>query len=179
MSQQLKSPPATIDTPIADPKARSDQQGAHDLLVRGFRLMEHWDDSEASAIIAPTYTNAEAAPEPPPARLPGIEGVRATYDWLHTAYEDLHWTLHTIVAEGEWVVARTTMSGRQSGPFTTYTPDGQIAQDMPATGRTFAVTQSHWYRVAGGQLLEHLADRDDMGQAIQLGWFPAPPPPSR
>ncbi len=94
-----------------------------------------------------------------------------------TAYEDLHWTLHTIVAEGEWVVARTTMSGRQSGPFTTYTPDGQIAQEMPATGRAFAVTQSHWYRIADGQLVEHQAARGDMGQAMQLGWFPTPPPP--
>lgn len=173
MSQQLRSQSAMADTPMADPKSRTEQERAHDLLVRGFRLMESWDDEEASAIIAPHYTNAEAAPEPPPARLPGIVGVRATYDWLHTAYEDLHWTLHTVVAEGEWVVARTTMSGRQSGPFITYTPDGSVAQEMPATGRTFAVTQSHWYRVAENQLVEHLADRDDLGQAMQLGWFPA------
>ena len=177
MSQQLKSQPGAVDTPMTDPDARTEQASAHDLLVRGFRLMESWDDAEASAIIAPHYTNAEAAPEPPPARLPGIAGVRATYDWLHAAYEDLHWTLHTIVAEGEWVVARTTMSGRQSGPFITYTPDGHVAQEMPATGRSFAVTQSHWYRVADNQLVEHLADRDDMGQAMQLGWFTAPSSP--
>lgn len=177
MSQQLRSPSAADDTPATDPNAGTNGARAHDLLVRGFRLMESWDDAEAVAIIAPHYTNAEAAPEPPPARLPGVEGVRATYDWLHAAYEELHWTLHTIVAEGEWVVARTTMSGRQTGPFITYTPDGQVAQEMPATGRSFAVTQSHWYRVAGNQLVEHLADRDDMGQAMQLGWFPATPSP--
>lgn len=176
MSRQLKSPPTTPDTPLSASEVHTDLERAHDLLIRGFRLMENWDDAEASAIIAPTYTNAEAAPEPPPARLPGIVGVRATYDWLHTAYEDLHWTLHTIVAEGEWVVARTTMSGRQSGPFTTYTPDGEVAQEVAATGRPFSVTQSHWYRIADGQLVEHLADRDDLGQALQLGWFPAQPP---
>lgn len=177
MSQPLKSQPITGDTPLSDPEAQTDLESAHDLLIRGFRRMENWDEGEASAIIAPTYTNAEAAPEPPPARLPGIVGVRATYDWLHTAYDDLHWTLHTIVAEGQWVVARTTMSGRQSGPFTTYTPDGQVAQEVPATGRRFAVTQSHWYRIVDGQLVEHLADRDDLGQAMQLGWVPAPSPP--
>ena len=94
----------------------ADVQQAHELLTRGFRLMESWDDAEAAAIIAPHYTNAEASSEPPAARLPGIAGVRATYDWLHNAYDDLHWTLDKIVAEGEWVVARATMSGRHCGP---------------------------------------------------------------
>jgi predicted ester cyclase len=153
----------------------TDLKQAHDLLIRGFRLMESWDDAEASAIIATNYSNAEAVSEPPEARLTGIAGVRGTYDWLHGAYEDLHWTLHTIVAEGEWVAARTTMSGRQSGPFVTYAPDAQVAHVFPATGRQFAVMQSHWYRVADGQLVEHHADRDDLGQALQLGWFPPPP----
>jgi predicted ester cyclase len=177
MPAQLGSEPRMVHTPTSEDEAHTELERAHDLLIRGFRLMESWDDAEASALIAPSYTNAEAAPEPPPAHLPGIAGYRGTYDWLHTAYEDLHWTLHTIVAEGEWVVARTTMSGRQSGPFTTYTSDGQVAQTMLPTGRPFAVTQSHWYRIADGQLVEHQADRDDMSQALQLGWFAAPHAP--
>lgn len=174
MPAQQGSGPTVVDTATADLKAHVDLEDAHDLLIRGFRLMERWDDTEASALISPTYTNAEAAPEPPAAHAPGVAGCRATYDWLHAAYEDLHWTLHTIVAEGEWIVARTTMSGRQTGPFSTYGPGGQVAQTMPATGRPFAVTQSHWYRIADGQLVEHMADRDDLTQALQLGWFPAP-----
>jgi hypothetical protein len=68
------------------------------------------------------------------------------------------------------------MSGRHSGPVTTYTPDGRVAQSVPATGRRFAVTQSHWYRIAGEQLVEHLADRDALRQAMQLGWFTLPTP---
>ncbi len=164
--------------PNSNPEALTDPMLAHDLLTRGFRLMESWDDAEASAIIAPSYTNAEAHTEPPQARLTGIPGVRGTYDWLHTAYDDLHWSLHTIIAEGKWVAARTTMTGHQSGPFTTYTPDGQVAQVFPATGRRLAVTQSHWYRIADGQLVEHQADRDDLGQALQLGWLSTPTPPA-
>jgi predicted ester cyclase len=101
-----------------------------------------------------------------------------TYDWLHAAYEDLHWTIHKIVAEGDWVTVHTTMSGRQVGPFITYAPDGHIGQVFPATGRNFAATQTHWYRVADGQLTEHHANRDDMGQAMQLGWMQPPPEPS-
>ena len=157
----------------------TDLELAHDLLIRDFRLMESWNDAEAAAIIAPTYVNGEAAPEPPAARAPGVPGARATYEWLHSAYEDLRWALHTVVAEGEWVVARTTMSGRQVGPFITYTPDGQVAAAFPATGRSFAVSQTHWFRVADGRLVEHHADRDDMAQAMQLGWLsPVPGGPA-
>ncbi len=152
----------------------TDLQIAHDLAIRDFQLMENWDDETATAIIAPTMHNAEAAAEPPAARQPGVAGARATYEWLHSAYADLHWTIHTLVAEGDWVVAHTTMSGRQIGPFVTYTPDGDVGQAFPATGREFAVSQTHWFRVASGQLVEHRADRDDLGQAFQLGWFPPP-----
>src|ERR1700676_1132498 len=102
--------PMMVDTAMSDSEVLTDLKRSHDLLIRGFRLMESWDDAEASAIIGTSYTNAEAVNEPPQARLTGIAGVLGTYDWLHAAYEDLHWTLHTVVAEGEWVVARTTMS---------------------------------------------------------------------
>jgi len=154
---------------------RSDIDIAHDLAIRDFRLMESWDDAEASAILAPDYQNVEAVAEPPAAGQPGVAGARATYDWLHSAYADLRWTIHTVVAEGEWVVVRATMSGRQTGPFMTFTPDGEVGQVFPATGRTFAASQTHWLRVAGGQIVEHLADRDDLGQAMQLGWLGPPP----
>jgi len=177
MSPEGTSPSGIASTSTVPTSVSTDTKRAHELLTRGFRLMEKWDDSEAAAIIGPSMSNAEAATQPPEARLPGIAGVRGTYDWLHAAYEDLHWTLDTLVAEGEWVVARTTMSGRQSGPFVTYTPEGQQAQVFPATGRPFSVTQSHWYRIADDRLVEHRADRDDMSQAMQLGWFQAPPSP--
>lgn len=164
---------------MSDLAKRADLEVARDLTIRSFRLMEKWDDAEASAIIAPSFINAEASAEPPAARVPGLDGLRGTYDWLHEAYADLHWTIHRVVAEGDWVVAQTTMAGRQEGAFVTYTPDAQVAQSFPATGREFAVSQTHWYRVADGQLIEHHANRDDLGQAMQLGWFDAPTAPAR
>lgn len=160
---------------MSDTSTRSDRDIAHDLVIRDFRLMENWDDAEASAILAPTMHNAEAVAEPPAARQPGVAGARATYDWLHSAYADLRWTVHTVVVEGDWVVAHTTMSGRQTGPFTTFTPEGEVGQVFPASGRSFAASQTHWFRIAGEQIVEHRADRDDLGQALQLGWFGPPP----
>jgi predicted ester cyclase len=153
---------------------RTDVDAAHDLAIRDFRLMEHWDDAEAAAILSDELRNLEDVAEPPAARQPGVAGHRATYDWLHGAYADLHWEVHEVVAEGDWVVAHTTMSGRQVGPFSFYTPDGDVAQVFPATGRTFAASQTHWFRVSDGRLVEHRADRDDLGQAMQLGWLTPP-----
>ena len=159
---------------MSETPTRNDIDVAHDLAVRDFRLMEHWNDAEAAAILADTMHNLEALAEPPAARQSGVAGHRATYDWLHAAYADLHWEVHEVVAEGDRVVAHTTMSGRQVGPFSFFRPDGEVAQTFPATGRTFAVSQTHWFRIADGQLVEHRADRDDMGQAMQLGWFSGP-----
>lgn len=46
---------------------------------------------------------------------------------------------------------------------------------FPPTGKTFTVTQSHWFRIDGGQIIEHWANRDDIGMSKQLGWIPPTP----
>jgi len=55
------------------------------------------------------------------------------------------------------------------------TPLTGRAQAFPAKGRTFASTQTHWFRVADGKVIEHWANRDDLGTATQLGWIPPSP----
>ena len=44
-----------------------------------------------------------------------------------------------------------------------------------ATGRSFAASQTHWYRLADGRTVGHAADRDDLTLARQLGWVPPSP----
>jgi predicted ester cyclase len=77
---------------------------------------------------------------------------------------------------GDLVAVNSTMSGRHVAPFVTYDAAGEIDAVFPPTGKTFAVTQSHWFRVGGGgRVLEHWANRDDLAQARQLGWVPPTP----
>ena len=57
----------------------------------------------------------------------------------------------------------------------TYDNAGTVAQAMPPTGKTFAATQSHWFRLADGKIIEHWANRDDLAMAQQLGWIPPSP----
>ncbi|MEV4315850.1 ester cyclase [Actinocrispum sp. NPDC049592] len=80
--------------------------------------------------------------------------------------------VHEVVAEDDLVVLHATMTGRQTGTFVTYDPEGLPAQAFPATGRTFATMRTHWVRLRDGQIVDHRANRDDQGMAIQLGWIP-------
>ena len=51
----------------------------------------------------------------------------------------------------------------------------EIAAVFPPRGRTFAVTQTHWFRMRDGKVAEHWANRDDLGMGQQLGWNPPTP----
>jgi predicted ester cyclase len=148
---------------------------AHDLARRSLVLMQAWDDAEAAAIIHPDAANDEAVSEPPAARGRGPAAFKATYDWLHAAFEELRWDVEELVAEGDLVVVRTVMRGRQVAPFATYGPDGRLAQVFASNGRSFAAFQTHWYRLASGRIIGHAANRDDLGQGQQLGWVPPSP----
>jgi len=148
---------------------------AHDLARRSLLLMQRWDDAEAAAVIHPDAANDEAVSEPPAARGRGPAAFRATYDWLHAAFEGLRWDVVDLVAEGDLAVVRTVMRGRQVAPFTVYGPDGHLAQVFSSNGRYFAASQTHWYRLAEGRIIGHAADRDDLAQARQLGWVPPTP----
>lgn len=146
-----------------------------DLCVRFVQMMADGTPADLEALVHPDAINREADAEPPATRGRGPVAFHATAQWLRSAYDDLAWEVHDAVADGDLVVLHTTMSGRQTGTFVGYGADGRPAEAFPANGRTFAVTQTHWFRVADGLVIEHWANRDDIGQAKQLGWVPPSP----
>ena len=114
-------------------------------------------------------------PSPPATRGHGPEAFYATALWLRGAYADLRWDIDTVVAEGDLVTDHVTMSGRHVGPFVSYDENAEPIKAFPPTGKTFASTQSHWFRIADGKVIEHWANRDDLGTSMQLGWVPPSP----
>jgi predicted ester cyclase len=119
--------------------------------------------------------NREAMTEPPDTRGNGPAALYATARWLRTAFSDLSFQVHDTAQEHDLVVVHATMSGRQTGPFVAYLPDAEVAAVFPPRGRTFAVTQTHWFRMRDGRVAEHWANRDDLGMGQQLGWNPPTP----
>ena len=46
---------------------------------------------------------------------------------------------------------------------------------MPPAGKAFAVIETNRFRTRNGMIIEHWANRDDLGMARQLGWIPPSP----
>lgn len=148
---------------------------AKELCVRATQIMADGTLEDLEAVIHPDARNREAIDEPPATRGHGPAAFYATALWLRAAYAELHWDIHDVVAEGDLVVLHVTMSGRHTGTFVSYDADARPAQAFPPTGKRFATTQTHWFRVAEGKVIEHWANRDDLGTAVQLGWTPPSP----
>ncbi|MEU0544038.1 ester cyclase [Nocardia sp. NPDC005978] len=148
---------------------------ARALAIRSVHLMSEGERADFDAIIHPDAINREGKSEPPATRGRGPAAYYATALWLRSAYSGLRHTIEAAVVQGDLVALHTTMHGRHTGPFVTYDEYGAIDQVFPPTGKTFATTQTHWLRVSEGKIIEHWANRDDLGQAVQLAWVPPTP----
>lgn len=148
---------------------------AKHIAIRSIELMADGELADFKDLIAEDAINREAVSEPPECRPAGPAAWYQTALWLRRAFNPLHHEIHHVLVQGDLVCADTTMTGRNVGPFVVYTPDGKVDQAFPPTGKTFAVKQSHWLRMADGKIVEHWATRDDQGMARQLGWVPPGP----
>jgi len=154
-----------------------DKIGAAELLVREhLNLTARGDVAAAEKNVTSDFFNHRSADEPMETRDRGPEALRATIRWLHRAFTDMRFEFHEVLVVGDRAVACVTLHARQHGPFVVYdSPDGQVTNVFPSNGRSFAVPQTHWFRIAEGAIAEHDAVRDDLAMAKQLGWIPPKP----
>ncbi len=148
---------------------------AKSIAVRSIHVMANGSRADFEAVIHPQAVDRENKVQPPPSRVPGPAGFHSTALWLRAAFADLHYDIHQVIADGDLVVVNSTMNGHHVAAFAVYTDDGQVDTVFPPTNKTFAMTQSHWFRIEAGKVIEHWANRDDLGQARQLGWLPPTP----
>ena len=112
-------------------------------------------------LVAPDFLDHEV---PPGMNNRGPGSTRQLVTMLRTAFPDLHFTIEDLVAEGDTVAGRVTMSGTHLGPF----------QGLPPTGRSFQQAQMYFVRFRDGKAIEHRAVRDDLGLMRQLDVLPRP-----
>jgi predicted ester cyclase len=94
----------------------------------------------------------------------GPESMRTLITMLRTAFPDLHFAIEHLVAEGDTVAGRLTMSGTHKG----------LLMGMPPTGRSVRLNNMHFVRFRDGKAIEHWGVRDDLGMMRQLGVIPSP-----
>jgi predicted ester cyclase len=137
--------------------------------------MADGDRADFDPLYHPAAVDRESKIQPPSSRVPGAACFYSTALWLRAAFSELHYDIHHAIADGDLVAVNSTMNGRHTAPWAVYREDGTVDSVFPPTGKPFAMTQSHWFRLADGRIIEHWASRDDLGMARQLGWVPPTP----
>lgn len=131
--------------------------------------------AELATVVHAEAFNRMSVTEPPATRGAGPSAFHATGEWLRAAFSNLAWTTENEIVEDDLVVTYGTLSGRHTGDFVVWTPEGTVERAFAPTGGTFRVQQAHFQRIADGLVIEHWAVRDDQGLATQLGWIPPTP----
>ena len=118
------------------------------------------DEAVAERIIHPDFVDHTN----PPGMQHGLAGHKAIVALFRAAFPDRWWQIEDLIAGGDRVVARTTMTGTHRGDFF----------GIPAAGRPVTLTGVHIMRVADGRIAEHWGNNDDLGLLRQLGAVPVP-----
>ena len=93
----------------------------------------------------------------------GRDGLKQFVTMMRTAFPDARMDVDDLIAEGDKVVARLTMSGTQRGEFA----------GIPASGKSMNVTTIDIIRFENGQAVEHWGVMDSAKMMEQLGAMPA------
>ena len=110
--------------------------------------------------VAPTFVNHSAAQ----LGMTGgdLEHVTQFVGVVMQVFPDLHYAVEDMVAEGDKVVTRLTLSGTQQGPF----------MGIPPTGTHAVVSDIEIFRITGGKAVECWVQVDFLGLLQQLGVVP-------
>lgn len=93
----------------------------------------------------------------------GIEGFKNPFLALYNGFPDLHWTLVTLVGEGDKVVARWKWTGTHNGTF----------RNVPATGKAITGNGVSIYELKNGKIVSVDAHIDRFGILQSLDALPA------
>ncbi|MFC4014296.1 ester cyclase [Nonomuraea purpurea] len=101
---------------------------------------------------------------PLPIATTGTQAMKEVLTVLHRAFPDLNVHIEDVIAEGDKVVTRNTVTGTHQGEYMGIAP----------TGRSITYKEILIARFADGRIAETWAVVDVLSQMRQLGVFPAP-----
>ena len=126
------------------------------------RFFEEIDKGNLEALdefVSPDYNNhSPALPELPP----GLDGLKQAFGIALSAFSDFYHTIEDQIAEGDLVVTRLSAWGTHTGELL----------GIPPTNKRLNQTGITIHRIADGKIVEHWANRDDLGMMQQLGAIP-------
>ena len=99
---------------------------------------------------------------PLPIDATGAEALKQVGATLLRAFPDLHVAVEDMIAEGDKIVCRQTVTGTHQGEY----------MGVPATGRSVTYNEIFIFRFAGGRIAETWGVVDVLTQMRQLGMVP-------
>lgn len=100
---------------------------------------------------------------PVPTGATGAQALKQVWAVLLRAFPDLHVAVEDVIAEGDKVVARNTVTGTHRGEY----------RGLPPTGKTVTYNEIFIVRFAGNRIAEIWGVVDVLAQMKQLGMIPA------
>jgi steroid delta-isomerase-like uncharacterized protein len=101
---------------------------------------------------------------PVPTGETGVPALKQVWEVLLRAFPDLHVAVEDVIAEGDKVVARQTVTGTHQGEFS----------GLPPTGKSITYNEIFIFRFADGQIAEIWGVVDVLSPMKQLGMIPLP-----
>lgn len=98
----------------------------------------------------------------------GREGVLAVLEDIFTTFPDWRMEILEIFADGDWASVRYRVSGTHRGIGRIPVNGGMLIGVEP-TGKRFEVQHIHLFKFRNGKIIDHYANRDDLGMMQQLG----------
>jgi hypothetical protein len=99
---------------------------------------------------------------PVPVEATGAQALKEVFGRLYRAFPDLHITVEDVIAEGDKVVGRNTVTGTHQGEY----------MGLPPTGKSVIYNEIFIFRFAGGRIAETWGVVDVFSQMKQLGAIP-------
>jgi steroid delta-isomerase-like uncharacterized protein len=100
---------------------------------------------------------------PVPTGATGVQALKQVWEVLLRAFPDLHVAVEDVIAEGNKVVARNTVTGTHHGEY----------RGLPPTGKPVTYNEIFVFRFTGGRIAEIWGVVDVLSQMRQLGAIPA------
>ncbi|MEV4179081.1 ester cyclase [Nonomuraea sp. NPDC049709] len=132
-----------------------------------FRHFHEAVNSGDAEIISKTFDEV-VAPDvlfhaPVPSEATGLQALKDVWAVLLRAFPDIHVAIEDLIAEGDKVVSRNTVTGTHLGEF----------RGLPPTGRSITYNEIFIVRLDGGRVVEIWGVVDTLSQLRQLGAIPA------
>ncbi|MFD3744401.1 nuclear transport factor 2 family protein [Nocardia sp. NPDC058633] len=143
----------------------ADLARARTLGILAVKLLDHGTPDDFAAVFHPLALNHAGPYVPPDCRARGPSAIHATSVWLRASFTALDWVIHRLVADEHGVAVHAAMSGTHSHDLVLYGADGRPRQTVPASGATFTVLHTYWFRLADGLIIERTVDRGELGSA--------------